>query len=317
MKNSYFLLLFSLVGLIYSCSETKVQKEADKSPVELTVFNDFVPAYLSDIPNLDLEPRKYDNYAMGKYSLDAFVDSINEQSIYWKIEDTTSNLIYQGFTLNGEKDGWWEVVQNKTLLSSGHFASNKKNGFWRYYKLEGESKKFVHFLNDTLVGLAQEFNADSILLSEGNYIKGLKSDYWKFNYNNGKIKEQGYFYNGYKSGLWRYFYLISSDSVLMSEGNYLNGLKTDYWKFYYDNGKIKEQGYFYNGYKSGWWQSFELSGNLTDEGSYSANEISGFTKKYLNGVLFEEGKLFNGERRGTWKTYDENGDIKRIHDYGK
>ena len=62
-------------------------------------------------------------------------------------------------------------------------------------------------------------------------------------------------------------------------------------------------------------ESFELNGNLIEEASYSRNEISGFTKKYLNGVLFEEGKFFNGRRGGTWKSYDDTGKLKRIQEY--
>jgi len=259
VKNSYFLLLFSLVGFIYSCSETQEKDESFKTSVTLTSFNDFIPSYVYEVPNLEIEPGSYFNRLTGKYNIDALVDSIHANAVYWKIKDSRENTIYQGPALDGKKNGWWEVFKNEVLVCCGNYQSGKKNGFWRYFKLINDSKKYVTYKNDTLNGLSQELSIDSILLSQGKYSNGLKSDYWKFFYNNGKIKEQGYFYESFKSGWWQSFEsngnLIEEASysrneisgyikkylkgILFEEGNFYNGKRRGTWKCYYENGKLK------------------------------------------------------------------------------
>lgn len=258
VKNSYFLVLLSLVGFIYSCSETQEKDEPFKTSVTLTSFNDFIPSYVSEAPNLEIEPGNYYNHVIGKYSIDALVDSLNANAVYWKIKDSRENKIYQGHALDGKKTGWWEMLYNKTLICCGNYIANKKSGFWRYYPIGGESHKLVNFKNDTLDGLAQEYSADSILLSEGKYLNGLKSDYWKFFYNNGKIKEKGYFYDSYKSGWWQSF---ESNGNLIEEASYSRNEISGYVKKYL-NGVLFEEGKFFDGKRRGTWKCYDENGKL-------------------------------------------------------
>jgi len=257
VKNSYFI-LSSIIGIFNSCSETQVKNEPVEASINSTVFNDFIPTYLYEVPNLEIKPVECINYVKGKYRIDAHVDSINAKAVYLKIKDSKENIIYQGHTLNGKKEGWWEVHQNKTLICCGNFILNRKYGFWRYYKSKGESKQFVNFKNDTLDGLAQEFSADSILLSEGNYEKGLKSAYWKYFSNSGKIKEQGYFYEGYKSGWWQVF---ESNGNLLEEASYSKNEISGYMKKYF-NGILFEEGILFDGKKQGMWKTYDETGKL-------------------------------------------------------
>ncbi len=255
MKFIYFMCLFSIVGLVSACTNTQEKRETTKN---LTPFNDFVPSFLSEIPDLEIESGKYFNHVAGKYMVNTFVDSLHPGAVYWKIKDLKENIMYQGHTLKGKKNGWWEVLNNKNMICNGHYISNKKSGFWRYYQLNGESHKIVYYKNDTLNGLAQEFNVENILLAEGNYVRGLKSDYWKYFYNNGKIKEQGYFNDGYKSGWWQSF---DSSSNLIEEAAYSSNEISGYSKRYL-KGVLTEEGELYNGVKRGTWKIYDEAGKL-------------------------------------------------------
>lgn len=258
MKNVYFFILFSLLGIFNSCSETQVKNEPIEASRTAIFFNDFIPSYLYEVPNLEIEQVEHFNHVIGNYRIDAHVDSINAKVVYLKITDPKENIVYQGRTLNGKKDGWWEVLQNKTLICCGNYNSDKKYGFWRYYKLGGETKKFVNFKKDTLDGLAQEYSKDSILISEGNYVKGLKSNYWKYFHNNGKVKEQGYFHDGCKSGWWQSF---ESNGNLLEEASYSRNEISGYVKKYL-KGILFEEGKLFNGRRRGTWKSYNEKGKL-------------------------------------------------------
>lgn len=258
MKYAFFLFYFFLAVFMYSCSETQKKDKPFKSSIVSTAFNDFIPAYLSNVPNLEVKKGNYFNQVIGKFSVDAFVDSIHSDKAYWKIKDTSENIIYQGYALNGKKNGWWEVSKNNTLMRCGNYVSNKKNGFWKFYTLAGASRKIVIFKNDTLEGLAQEYNTDGILVYEGQYVRGLKSGYWKLFYNNGNIKEQGYFYDGYKSGWWQLFELNGN---LLEEANYSRNKISGYTKKYL-NGVLFEEGELFNDQKRGTWKIYDETGKL-------------------------------------------------------
>ena len=258
MKYPFFLLLSSSIGLIYSCSET-IEKEST-----LRSINDFLPSYLYEVPNIVIEPGNYYDHVNGRYRVDAIVDSVDPNAVFWIIKDSRENRVYQGYALDGKKNGWWEVLQNKTLICCGNYISNRRYGFWRYFKLAGESQKFVNFKNDTLDGLAQEFSADSILLSEGNYVRGLKSDYWKYFYNSGNIRVQGYFYDGFKSGWWQSF---ESNGNLFEEASYSRNEISGYMKKYL-KGIIFEEGKFFDGKRRGMWKTYDGMGKLNSIHEY-------------------------------------------------
>jgi len=258
VKNPCFLLLFALVAVICSCKDNQENDVPDKSSGDLVVFNDFIPSYPFDVPEMEMKTGKYDMPVAGKFNFEVLVDSMQSKMAYWKIIDFGENIVYQGHALNGKKDGWWEVIKDNILICSGNYASNTKYGIWRYYNLEEESKKFVNFINDTIVGLAQEFSADSTLLSEGFYVRGFKSDYWKYFYNNGILKEQGYFYDGYKNGWWQSF---ESNGNLIEEANYSNNEISGFTKKYF-NGILFEEGESFDGQRRGTWKSYDETGNL-------------------------------------------------------
>ena len=258
MKILCHLVLFNLGVLIYSCSETQVKDKSFVLSANANYENNFIPPNIYDIPSIKIEPGEYLNQIIGNYSVDAIIDSLNPVKVYLKIKDSLEGRVYQGYTLDGKKNGWWEVLNNKTILCCGNYDLDKKCGYWRYYQLTGESQKFVNFKNDTLEGLAQEFSADIILLTEGNYVGGLKSDYWKFFYNNGKIKEQGYFHDGYKSGWWQSF---ERNGKLIEEASYSKNEISGYMKKYFQ-GIISEEGKKDNGIRKGTWKFYDEAGKL-------------------------------------------------------
>ena len=241
-----------------SCSEPPEENRPVKSLVTLSGFNDFIPNGISQVPNLEIEPGEYSNRGAGKYIIESQVDARQANLVYLKIKDTNGNESYQGFMLDGKKNGWWEVFNHKTITSCGNYSANQKNGFWTYYLLTKQCQKFVNFKNDTLDGLAQEYNKDSVLLCEGSYKRGLKSDYWKFFYINRKIKEQGYFYAGFKTGWWQSF---EPNGSLIEEASYSRNDISGYVKKYM-HGVLFEEGKSYNGKRRGTWKCYDETGKL-------------------------------------------------------
>jgi len=258
VRNLIFFLSLCLLWLIYACSETQDGDEQFLFDVPLDDFNDFVSSNLYEIPNIKIEAGSYFNHEVGKYSVDAFVDSICGNVIYLKIRDLIENTTYRGYSLNAKKNGWWEIVHNNSLLCCGNYVLNKKDGFWQYYTNVGLLYKSVYFRNDTLHGLAYEYSGDSTLLSEGHYIVGLKSDYWKYFYQNGKIKEQGHFYKGFRSGWWQFFEL---NGDLKKEASYSRNEISGFMKLYF-NGVLLEEGKVFNKRKRGTWKSYNAEGKL-------------------------------------------------------
>jgi antitoxin component YwqK of YwqJK toxin-antitoxin module len=250
--------LFNLGVLIYSCSESEVRDKSFESSATLNYDNNFIPLYPYDIPRIEIKPGEYFNQVVGNYRVDAIIDSLNPIKVYLKIKDSLEGNIYQGYTLDGKKNGWWEVLNSNKIMCCGNYDLNKKFGYWRFFHLIDESQKFVNFKNDTLEGLAQEYSVDSILLTEGYYVGGVKSDYWKFFYCNGNIKEQGYFHDGYKSGWWQSF---ERNGHLIEEASYSRNEISGYMKKYF-HGIISEEGKIYNGIKRGTWKFYDEEGKL-------------------------------------------------------
>jgi len=258
VKNLYSFILIGFLIIFYACTENIIQEESFKPKTSNTTFNDFIDINPFEVPNLKIDFGKYFKSHIGKYKVNTWVDVKHPELVYLKIEDTTNNTIYEGFTQNGKKNGWWEVKHNKAVICNGNYILDKKCGFWSFYKLNKQTQKFVNFKNDTLEGLAQEYTLDSILRAEGNYVGGQKSDYWKCFYSNGNIKEQGYFFDGFKSGWWQSFEINGN---LIEEASYSRNEISGYVKKYF-KGILLEEGKLYNKSKRGTWKLYDDTGKL-------------------------------------------------------
>lgn len=256
MKCTVFLLVSCLVGFLLSCSQSQESTVPSFAVKEKGRINNFVPEYLSTIPEITLSFKNYYSFKIENYLVDDSVDSNNLKQGYWKIRDEKNNLKFQGTYFNDKKNGWWDVFSDNKLICCGKFELNKKQGYWRYLRMGNETMKFVNYQNDTLMGLGREFTSDSILVSDGSFSNGLKNDYWKFYYNNGAIKEQGYYHDNYKSGWWQSY---DSNGKLTEEASYSQDEISGYVKRYV-NGVISEEGKQFNGRKMGAWKFYDLQG---------------------------------------------------------
>jgi antitoxin component YwqK of YwqJK toxin-antitoxin module len=215
-----------------------------------------VPEYLTVPPQIKLPCKDYKDFQINECVVEGSVDSNNLKQGYWKISDQKNKLLFKGNYLDDKKDGWLDVFSDDKLVCCGKYDSDKKQGFWRFLRLVNETKKFVNYRNDTLVGLAREFTSDSILISDGSYGYGLKNGYWKFYYTNGTIKEQGYYQDNYKSGWWQSY---DTKGKLIEEASYSRDEISGYIKRY-TSGVIFEEGKQFNGRKRGTWKFYDAQG---------------------------------------------------------
>lgn len=252
------LVCLGLVQFILSCSQ---QQESDEFilsiPVEQEkIYNDFIPYYFSDIPEIELPLGIYNNYPVKDFIINGAVDSLNKKSGKWKICLKKSDLIFQGTYFKNEKEKWWYVLSAGKLFFCGNFIHNRKTGFWRYFT--DSTQIYVSYDNDTLTDFARKYTSDSVLLSEGYYEKGLKSGYWKFYYQSGVLKEQGDYHDGLKSGWWQTF---DENAKLIEEASYSRGELSGYFKKYI-HGVISAEGKQFNGRKRGAWKYYHESGEI-------------------------------------------------------
>lgn len=252
------LVCLGLVQFILSCSQ---QQESDEFLLSIPahqekVYNDFIPYYILDVPEIELSGGVYNNHSVQNYIINGVVDSLNQKSGKWKIYLKDNDLIFEGTYSKNEKEKWWYVLNAEKLFFCGNFIHNKKTGFWRYYT--DSTQIYVTYANDTLTDCARKYTADSILLSEGHYEKGLKSGYWKFYYKSGVLREQGDYYEGLKSGWWQTF---DENNKLIEEASYSRGELSGYNKKYI-HGVISEEGKQFNGRKRGAWKYYHKNGEI-------------------------------------------------------
>jgi antitoxin component YwqK of YwqJK toxin-antitoxin module len=189
---------------------------------------------------------------------------------------------------NGMKQGYWKSFwENGNLMVEGYYQNGKKNGFFKYYNVDGyflEIEKWEH----------------DILIEDATETKQLERqiDY----HPNGKIKTIAYFYKGIPDGVRREYTpdgtvlksYIFRNGILMGEGIVDdNGRKQGDWKEFYETGALRAAGKYINSKPTGQWKYYFENGKIEITGAY--------TRK--------------GEKEGEWIWYYPNGDILSIENY--
>jgi len=105
------------------------------------------------------------------------------------------------YDMEGNKQGYWEIIDKDGKLLKGSYKDNKKDGIWKFYNVNGG------------------------LNYKGPYKDGLKDGIWEYYFWNGNLSFKGLYKNDLRDGIWEY-YTIS--------GNLLK-------KELYDNDRLVKQ----------------------------------------------------------------------------
>ncbi len=136
----------------------------------------------------------------GKYEL-------NKKQGFWRYlkfgTETLKFVNYQNDTLVGLTQ---EFTSDSILISEGSFNKGLKDGYWKFYYIDGTIKEQGYFHNNYKSGWWQSYDNKGNLIEEASYSQDEISGYVK-RYINGLITEEGKQFNGKKRGTWRFYNL--------------------------------------------------------------------------------------------------------------
>ena len=268
----------------------------------------------------------------------------------WKFYNGDGKLILEINYRAGKKDGLKVTYLDKETIKE-NFKNDIKEGYTRYYYLNGKIKQEIPFIRGLEQGFGKEYGSDGSVITLTEYKRGFIVDRLRINRKDG---------NGWKQGRWYSFY---DGGNILSEVTYRNDKKNGYLKEYamngdllkiskfvddvlqpeaeeiqklevqneyYPDGKIKISAMFRNGIPEGIKREFNSdgiveksylykNGILIGEGIVKEDgDRDGPWKDYYNdGKLKSEGNYDNGKQTGLWKYYHQNGKIEQTGKFNK
>jgi antitoxin component YwqK of YwqJK toxin-antitoxin module len=239
----------------------------------------------------------------------------------------------------GKEYGKEGIIITITKYRNGYVATEerinrtdkfgKKQGIWRTFYDNGNTKREERYQDDKLDGYVKEFAADGNLLKtekyeDGVYIKNaaelvrldVKNEY----YDNGKVKTSGTYKDGIPEGVTR---IYSEDGLIIGGKTYSNGFvvaegiydergyQQGKWKEYYNDGKLKSEGEYKDGKRIGEWIYYHNNGKIEQRGKFVAGgKPNGEWKWYYEtGNLLREEKFRNGKEDGMMIEYSDTGNV--------
>jgi len=221
----------------------------------------------------------------------------------------------------GQKQGVWKwFYDNGNLKLEGTFQNDKKNGFFKSYKPDGNLIVIEKYINDELqldapelreLEVRTDYYPNGQIKATASYNKGkpegIRRDYNPDGtlktgsvYKNGILVGQGIVdEKGLKQGIWKEFY---DDGKLKAEGSYKDNLKVGNWKFYYKSGKLEQTGRFNaKGNYDGEWQWYYESGEIHIEENLNNGLGDGQYVEYSDtGKIIVKGEYIDGQENGFW-----------------
>lgn len=205
-----------------------------------------------------------------------------------------------------QKQGlWMEFHPNRKIRVEGTYRDNLKNGYWKYYKPNGDLIRVEKWV----MGELQE-NAKEIAKIE---IKR------KIDPNTGKLSFKGSYRNGVPEGVHREYNeegdVVSSkiyeNGIVLFEGIVdENGMKQGPWKEYYTTGELKAEGSYKDNLKIGTWVYYYIDGDVEQTGNYLRGMPDGlWTWNYPNGQTWREEEYVMGLEDGPSVEYSDSGSV--------
>jgi antitoxin component YwqK of YwqJK toxin-antitoxin module len=246
--------------------------------------------------------------------------------LYFKKGNLIRKQNINRFDQQEQKQGlWMSFHKNGQKSKEGPYLNDLKNGYWKFYKPDGNLIRVEKWVNGELqegatevakvevrreidpktgavifkgayqngeaTGVHREYNTEGEVIAARVYDQGIKLY-------EGIIDDQGR-----KQGPWKVFY---RDGNLKAEGSYKNDLKVGQWRYYFPNGQIEQQGNYLAGNPDGFWSWFYADGQTLREEEYVNGLEDGMSTEYNDtGAVIAEGSYIDGMKEGNW-TYTIN-----------
>lgn len=108
------------------------------------------------------------------------------------------------FDKSGEKALNKTYGENGTLIATGYYVNQKKEGEWRYFSQDNGVMILQENNKDGKVdGISKVFYDTGSLKSECTFVEGVREGHAKVYYPSGALKEEGDFHQDHKVGLWK------------------------------------------------------------------------------------------------------------------
>lgn len=221
----------------------------------------------------------------------------------------------------GRKQGlWMDFHPNLQVKFEGPYVNDLKNGYWKYYRANGNLLRVEKWI----MGVLQEGSAETAKVAikrkldpktgklqyKGSYRNGkpvgLHREYGPDGsvvaskiYENGVLLSEGIVdEQGRRQGPWKFFY---PDRQLKAEGSYRDDRKIGNWRYYFDNGGLEQTGNYLRGLPDGEWNWYYPSGNILRTENYIMGEEDGASVEYSDsGAVIAQGTYVGGKKEGYW-----------------
>ncbi len=293
---------------------------------------------------------------------------------YWKSYNTNETIKSEGNRKNYELDSLWKFYNDdgKLLLEINYKAGKKnglkisyldketikenfkndiKEGYTRYYYVDGNIKQEIPFLKGLEQGFGKEYASDGTIITLTEYKRGFIVDRLRINRKDGNGRKQGRWYEFYTSGNLHtevvykddkkngYFKEYAENGDLLKILKFVDDVvnpeaeeiqKLEVQNEYYSDGKIKISAMFRNGIPEGIMREYNSDGIVEKSYLYKNGVIIGegiikedgnrngpWKDYYSDGSLKAEGNYDNGKQIGEWKFYHANGKIEQTGKFNK
>lgn len=220
-----------------------------------------------------------------------------------------------------QKQGLWiTFYPNRNIKTEGPYVNDLKNGYWKYYKPNGDLIRVEKWSMGELQEGATEVNKVEIrrtidpqsgkLATKGAYRDGVPVGVHRAYNEEGevisaKIYEDGIVLSegiidekGRKQGPWKFFY---RDGSLRAEGAYSNDLKIGRWRYLFRNGDVEQIGNYLRGEPDGLWTWYFEEGAILRQEEYAMGLEDGLSVEYNDsGAVIAQGEYIGGYKEGPW-----------------
>ena len=135
--------------------------------------------------------------------------------------------------------------QPTSKVEEGKYTSNKKNGIWKEYFCNGNTKNKITFQNGRPDGYAIMYHENGKISEEGTWKTNKWVGNYKLYYDNGNVQQEFTFNPGGKrEGPQKYYF---EDGKTQIEGSWAGGKESGVVTEYYNNGDTKKTISYNNG----------------------------------------------------------------------
>lgn len=220
-----------------------------------------------------------------------------------------------------QKQGLWiSFHKNRQIATEGPYVNDLKNGYWKFYKANGDLIRVEKWVMGELqegatetakIEIKQELNPKNGKLAfKGAYRDGEPVGVHRFYDDEGKVDSSVIYEDGLilyegivdeqgrKQGPWKIYYRSGG---LKARGSYKNDLKVGTWKYFLEDGSLEQTGSYISGKPDGLWTWYFPNGELWREEEYVLGLEDGVSIEYNDtGAVIAQGEYISGFKEGKW-----------------